>query len=149
MAPPAPPTPETQTEVEGAPPLEIASQLPVGCAYSFKNTTAYETASGEPLPANGGTTDHASVVTVQVTVSIPGDVFIRYDATAKSCATAAYKQAVKMDDIGPDEGGQSYTGLIPAFPAGTHVCWKLLAPVCGIVTSTPPPSAPGFDYTTK
>lgn len=147
IAPPVEPTPEP--EVAGAPPVEIASPLPTGCSYSFKNTVAIDTASGEPLLPSGGTTDHASVVTVNVTVPAPGEVFIRYDATAKNCATAAYKQAVKMDDTGLDSDGQSYSGLIPAFAAGTHVCWKILAPACGIVTSTPPPNMPAFDYTTK
>lgn len=148
MAPPVEPTPAPDEET-GAPAVEIASPLPTGCSYSFKNTKAFDTASGELLLQNGGTTDHASVVTVAVTVSSPGDVFIRFDTTAKNCATAAYKQAVKMDDVGTEVDGQSYTGLIPAFAAGTHVCWKILAPACGIITSTPPPNMPAFDYTTQ
>jgi hypothetical protein len=147
MAPPVEPTPETAAS--GAPPVEIASQLPIGCSFDFKNTFAMETVSGERLAPNGATTDHASVVTINVTVSIPGEVYIRYDATASSCASAAFKQAVRMDDIGTDADGHSYTGLIPAFPANTHVCWKILAPACGIITSAPPPSNPAFDYTTK
>jgi hypothetical protein len=146
--PVAPPEP-TPEETEGPPAAEIAAPLPLGCSFSFKNPYATDTASGERLPANGGATDHASVVTVYVQVSSASQVVIRYDATAKSCATAAFKQAVIMDDVGPDSDGEAYSGLIPAFPANTHVCWKILAPACGVTTSTPVPSMPAFDYTTK
>lgn len=143
------PTPTPQTPDPLPPGEEIAQPLPAGCAFSYVSVTAVETASSVQLMPRGSMTDAASVVTVLVTTSAPTEPVIRYTAGVENCATASFKQAVLMDATGTEAKGETYTGIISAQQAGTHVCWKILSPVCGVKTSAPDVGAAAYEYTTR
>jgi hypothetical protein len=128
---------------------EIAEPLPVSCSFRFVSTTAAETVSGDLLAARGDTTDAASVVTVYVKTSTLTEPVIRYTAGVANCATASFKETVPMVYIGTDPDGDNFSGIIPAFAPQTHVCWKILAPVCGVKVSAPEAGSPSNEYTTK
>lgn len=136
-----PATPVTSNIITGA--------LPPDCPFQFGATWALETASSVRLPASGGNTDAASVVTVLAhTTSGGATPSILYQRDPTSCAAATFPQSVLMTAIGSDEAGEGFSGIIPAFPVGTHVCWKLVVSVCGVTATYAPNGLPAFDYTT-
>lgn len=122
--------------------------LPSDCPFRFGATWALETASSVRLPATGGTTDAASVVTVIAHTSGSSPPSILYQQNPPSCAAATFPSSAPMTAIGSDQEGEGFSGIIPAFPLGTHVCWKLAVPVCGVTATSAPAGMPSFDYIT-
>ena len=126
----------------------VTAALPPDCPFRLGATWALETASGVRLPATGGKTDAASVVTIIAHASGSGAPSILYHPNPPSCATATFPSAAPMVATGSDPEGEGFSGIIPAFPSGTRVCWKLAVPVCGVTAAGAPAGLPSFDYTT-
>lgn len=128
--------------------IETAAAEPSGCPFDFGSTFAIETYSSVRLPPSGGVTDYASVVTVIAHSTIEAPLAIRYETHAGDCAGVSFSQAVLMVDVGREPEGEGYTGVIPSFPRGTHVCWKVAAEACGTTIAIPLRGSLAFDYTT-
>ncbi len=139
------PPPAPAAEVAGS---IVTAALPPDCPFRFGATWALETASSVRLPETGGTTDAASVVTVIAHTSGSVPPSILYQNNPTSCAAATFPSSAPMTAIGSDPEGDGFSGIIPAFPIGTHVCWKLAVPVCGVTAASAPAGLPAFDYTT-
>ena len=78
----------------------------------------------------------ASVVTVIAHTSGSAPPSILYQNNPTSCAAATFPSSAPMTAIGSDPEGDGFSGIIPAFPIGTHVCWKLAVPVCGVTAAS-------------
>lgn len=122
-----------------------------GCPFQFGATSAFETSSGNQLPARGGTTEAASVVTIRVAIPAVTTVpmTILYATGSASCAQANFSNSVVMTSGTGGPGETEYSEYIPALSAGTHVCWKVAADTCETRLFHPPPNMPSFDYTTN
>jgi hypothetical protein len=121
-----------------------------GCTFQFGKTAAFETTSGSELPPQGGVTDAGSVVNIRVVIPAVTNVALTiFYARAASCAQANFSSSVAMTSSEGGPGRTEYNEYIPAFAAGTHVCWKVAADTCGTRLVNPPPGMPAFDYTTQ
>lgn len=118
-----------------------------GCGFTFGPARAFETASGRLLPLNGGATDAASVVTIEARTATAARLVVLYQADLEDCATATFPHSVDMVSAGSVAEGELSIGVVPAFRARTHVCWKLAAQACERTLLSP--TAASFDYTTK
>lgn len=128
---------------------EGAGPQPVGCPFDFGDTWAIETPTAVRLLAHGSGTDAASVVTVVAHASAADcSPMIIYQSGVGDCLKGT-PQSVAMVGAGADAGGESFTGVIPSFAAGTQVCWRISASACGVVLTDPAVGAASFDYTTR
>lgn len=130
------------------PALPGASSL-AGCPFVIRHIVAVQAAESVVLPLNGGTTDAASVVQVRAFTSVAGPLTLRYKTGLADCTGATFPSSLRMSDVSGAEGDREYEAVVPAFRSGTHVCWQLVADVCGTSLTSPPAGAPAFDYTTK
>lgn len=121
-----------------------------GCAFEFGDTWAIETPTAVRLLAHGSGTDFASVVTIVAHASsADSSPKIAYQSGVGDCTKGNALQTVAMVYTGADAGGESFTGVIPSFAAGTQVCWRITASACGTVLSDPGAGVPSYDYTTR
>lgn len=120
-----------------------------GCGFQFGTTSATDTASGDPVALRGGSTDHASVVTIEVKFpGVQSEVLtVRYQSGIANCAQATFSKSELMM-TGGTSPGSIYTAYLPAVAAGTHVCWKVSAAACGGTITDPPAGMVSYDYTT-
>lgn len=149
-APPAdPPSSPDRPPAGTVDPASTGASSLTGCPFVIRRVVAVQAAESVVLPLNGGTTDAASVVQVRAFTNIAGPLAVRYQTGGADCAGAALASSLRMDDLSGADGEREYEATVPAFRSGTHVCWQLVADVCGTTLTSPPAGAPAFDYTTK
>jgi hypothetical protein len=150
-APPADPSsrPDSTPPAGATDPASTGASSLTGCPLAIRRVQVVQAAESVPLPLRGGTTDAASIVLVFAYTNLAGPLTVRYQSGLGDCARATFPSSVNMDDIGAHDGEQGYSGTLPAFRSGTHVCWKLAADVCGTTLTSPSAGEPAFDYTTK